>query len=401
MVNPRNAAAGSLRQKDPAVTAARGLRLWCYGMGTPGETVDGQRNARHSEDLARLGAWGLPVNPTIEPAGSLGEVCAFIEKWQRQRHQVDYQIDGIVIKVDRYDQRADLGATSRAPRWAVAYKFPPEEKTAIVKRIAVNTGRIAEAIVDHRPVETTAELAEIVRDAIPGCVIEYRYRIEYLGAALHFSWLPLQFDVPAREVIYELTPLRDLPFYYVALRSTPTVKKDLAHNLFVFSLHDVPAFRTEPDMLPERSVRSGVVVYYSDKGGRDPADYWPELGHDAAVAFEATTMPDHAARRLAADSLAAGAGPVDRSGGEKLVREGAGGARSCDGRHPRTPQHRIRRGGEPVHQLRLLRPGWRAPASAAGGDARAAAGWEVRPGLPQRSRGQGDADSDAGQVSPT
>jgi DNA ligase (NAD+) len=141
MVNPRNAAAGSLRQKDPAVTAARGLRLWCYGMGTPGETVDGQRNARHSEDLARLGAWGLPVNPTIEPAGSLGEVCAFIEKWQRLRHQVDYQIDGIVIKVDRYDQRADLGATSRAPRWAVAYKFPPEEKTAIVKRIAVNTGR--------------------------------------------------------------------------------------------------------------------------------------------------------------------------------------------------------------------------------------------------------------------
>jgi hypothetical protein len=66
---------------------------------------------------------------------------AFIEKWQRQRHQVDYQIDGIVIKVDRYDQRADLGATSRAPRWAVAYKFPPEEKTALVKRIAVNTGR--------------------------------------------------------------------------------------------------------------------------------------------------------------------------------------------------------------------------------------------------------------------
>ena len=141
LVNPRNAAAGSLRQKDPQVTAARGLCLWCYGMGTPGESVDGQRTARHSEDLARLRTWGLPVNPTIEPAGSLAEVCAFIEKWHRQRHQVDYQIDGIVIKVDRYDQRADLGATSRAPRWAVAYKFPPEEKTAIVKRIAVNTGR--------------------------------------------------------------------------------------------------------------------------------------------------------------------------------------------------------------------------------------------------------------------
>jgi len=141
LVNPRNAAAGSLRQKDPQVTAARGLAIWCYGMGTPGETVDGQRTTRHSEDLARLRAWGLPVNPTIEMASSLAEVRSFIEKWNRQRHQVDYQIDGIVIKVDRYDQRADLGATSRAPRWAVAYKFPPEEKTALVKRITVNTGR--------------------------------------------------------------------------------------------------------------------------------------------------------------------------------------------------------------------------------------------------------------------
>jgi DNA ligase (NAD+) len=141
LVNPRNAAAGSLRQKDPQVTAARGLALWCYGMGTPGEAVDGQRAARHSEELARLRAWGLPVNPTIEPAASLSEVNAFIDKWHRQRHQVDYQIDGIVIKVDRYDQRSDLGATSRAPRWAIAYKFPPEEKTTLVRHIAVNTGR--------------------------------------------------------------------------------------------------------------------------------------------------------------------------------------------------------------------------------------------------------------------
>lgn len=141
LVNPRNAAAGSLRQKDPSITAARGLSIWCYGMGTPGEAVDGIRVSRHSQELARLRSWALPVNPTIEPAHSLAEVSAFIEKWQRQRHSVDYQIDGIVIKVDRYDQRADLGSTSRAPRWAIAFKYPPEEKTALVKRIAVNTGR--------------------------------------------------------------------------------------------------------------------------------------------------------------------------------------------------------------------------------------------------------------------
>ena len=141
LVNPRNAAAGSLRQKDASVTAGRGLSIWCYGMGTPGEAVDGMRVTRHSQELERLRVWGLPVNPTIEPAHALAEISAFIEKWQRQRHTVDYQIDGIVIKVDRYEQRADLGSTSRAPRWAIAYKYPPEEKTALVKRIAVNTGR--------------------------------------------------------------------------------------------------------------------------------------------------------------------------------------------------------------------------------------------------------------------
>jgi DNA ligase (NAD+) len=154
LVNPRNAAAGSLRQKDATVTASRGLRMWCYGMGRPGDVVDDTRASRHSEDLARLRSWGLPVNPTIELARSMGEVVAFVEKWHRQRHTVDYQIDGIVIKVDRYDQRADLGSTSRAPRWAIAYKFPPEEKTARVVRIAVNTGRTGRVTpyVDLEPV---------------------------------------------------------------------------------------------------------------------------------------------------------------------------------------------------------------------------------------------------------
>lgn len=154
LVNPRNAAAGSLRQKDAAVTASRGLRMWCYGMGRPGDVADGIRASRHSEDLARLRSWGLPVNPTIELAHSLDEVVAFVDKWHSQRHSVDYQIDGIVIKVDRYDQRADLGTTSRAPRWAIAYKFPPEEKTARVVRIAVNTGRTGRVTpyVDLEPV---------------------------------------------------------------------------------------------------------------------------------------------------------------------------------------------------------------------------------------------------------
>ena len=137
--NPRNAAAGSLRQKDPGVTAARGLSFWCYG--TDAGAGRPARALRHSEDLEYLRSLGLPVNPNVERASTLEQVAGYCAKWQEHRHDVDYQIDGVVIKVDRYRQREDLGATSRAPRWAVAYKFPPEERTALVKRIAVHTGR--------------------------------------------------------------------------------------------------------------------------------------------------------------------------------------------------------------------------------------------------------------------
>jgi DNA ligase (NAD+) len=139
--NPRNAAAGSLRQKDPAVTASRGLSFWCYGTDTGAGQAGPVHAERHSDDLEYLRSVGLPVNPNIERASTLEQVAGYCAKWQEHRHDVDYQIDGVVIKVDRYRQREDLGATSRAPRWAVAYKFPPEEREALVKRIAVHTGR--------------------------------------------------------------------------------------------------------------------------------------------------------------------------------------------------------------------------------------------------------------------
>jgi DNA ligase (NAD+) len=136
-VNPRNAAAGSLRQKDPAVTATRALRLWAYGTGAHSD----RRPTRHWDELDLLRRSGLPVNPAVARASSLDEVFAYCETWQRQRHDVDYQIDGVVIKVDRFALRDELGATSKAPRWALAFKFPPEERTALCKQIAVNTGR--------------------------------------------------------------------------------------------------------------------------------------------------------------------------------------------------------------------------------------------------------------------
>jgi DNA ligase (NAD+) len=135
--NPRNAAAGSLRQKDPQVTASRPLRLWCHGVGV----AEGIRFERHSQALEQLGEWGLAVPPTTEKLETLEEVFAFCERWQEHRHDIDYEIDGVVVKVDQIGLQEELGATSKAPRWAIAYKFPPEERTTKLRGIFTHTGR--------------------------------------------------------------------------------------------------------------------------------------------------------------------------------------------------------------------------------------------------------------------
>jgi DNA ligase (NAD+) len=135
--NPRNAAAGSLRQKDPAVTASRPLRLWCHGVGL----AEGRRFDRHSEALEYVQRAGLPVSPETELLGTLQEVFKYCQHWQDHRHDVDYEIDGVVVKVDQIPLQEELGATSKAPRWAIAYKFPPEERTTLLRDIFVHTGR--------------------------------------------------------------------------------------------------------------------------------------------------------------------------------------------------------------------------------------------------------------------
>ncbi len=135
--NPRNSAAGSLRQKDPKVTASRPLRLWVHSFGAArGVSFDS-----HLGFLAWAAKAGLPVPPTTEARDSLEGVKAFLTHWQERRHSVDWEIDGTVIKVDQTDLQRELGATSHAPRWAIAYKFPPEERTALLKAIDVHTGR--------------------------------------------------------------------------------------------------------------------------------------------------------------------------------------------------------------------------------------------------------------------
>jgi DNA ligase (NAD+) len=137
-VNPRNAGAGSLRQKDAGVTAARGLSFWSYQLG---EVVAGPEFTSHHDTLDFLAGVGFPVNPEIRVVDTLAEVYEFCRRWQEHRHDLPYEIDGAVVKVDSLAQRELLGFTSRAPRWAIAFKFPPEERTTILRDIQVSVGR--------------------------------------------------------------------------------------------------------------------------------------------------------------------------------------------------------------------------------------------------------------------
>lgn len=135
--NPRNSAAGSLRQKNPQITAKRRLRMICHGIGR----VDGWRPASlHDADLA-LGAWGLPVSTHTTKVNGADEILAKIDYWGEHRHDVEHEIDGIVVKVDDFGVQRRLGSTSRAPRWAIAYKYPPEEVTTKLEGIEVGVGR--------------------------------------------------------------------------------------------------------------------------------------------------------------------------------------------------------------------------------------------------------------------
>jgi DNA ligase (NAD+) len=180
--NPRNSGAGSLRQKDPKVTASRDLRFWAYQLGD----VGGPRFRRHSETLDFLKAAGLPVNPEVRTVSSLDDVFSYCQQWLGRRHDLEYEIDGVVVKVDDLGQRDELGSTSKSPRWAIAYKFPPEEATTVLKDIMVSIGRTGKAtpFAQLEPVRvsgSTVQLATLhnedqvrVKDVRPGDTVTVR-----------------------------------------------------------------------------------------------------------------------------------------------------------------------------------------------------------------------------------
>jgi DNA ligase (NAD+) len=135
--NPRNAAAGSLRQLDPRITASRQLDIFVYGVGN----VSGVTLGTQMEVLDFLRECGFRVNPNVKLCRSIDEVMDYAETWNDKREDIDYEIDGIVVKVNSLDQQARLGSTARSPRWATAYKFPAKQGTTVVKDIIVQVGR--------------------------------------------------------------------------------------------------------------------------------------------------------------------------------------------------------------------------------------------------------------------
>jgi len=142
LANPRNGAAGSLRQLDPGVTATRPLAFYAYAVG---EVRDGKLPDSHSATLGQLRKWGLPVSPQVERTEGLDGLLDYYRRMGQQRDALPYEIDGVVYKLDRYDQQNEMGYVSRAPRWALAHKYPAQEKSTIVEAIEINIGRTGAA----------------------------------------------------------------------------------------------------------------------------------------------------------------------------------------------------------------------------------------------------------------
>jgi DNA ligase (NAD+) len=140
--NPRNAAAGSLRQLDPRVTRSRPLSIWCYGIGAS----EGIGHTKHSESIEWLREHGFKVNQEVELHGDIDSVAEACRRWEERREDLDYEIDGVVVKIDDYETQMALGVVGREPRWAIAFKFAPMTAVTKLEKIGVNVGRTGNLI---------------------------------------------------------------------------------------------------------------------------------------------------------------------------------------------------------------------------------------------------------------
>ena len=265
--NPRNCAAGSLRQKDPRITASRALDVVVHGIGArEGISFDSQSDA-----YAKLKALGLPTSARFKVCKSRAEVLAFIENYNLHRHDVEHEIDGVVIKVDSLAEQEKLGFTSRAPKWAIAYKYPPEEVTTKLLDIRVSVGRTGRVT----PF-AFMEPVKVAGSTVTNATLHNQEEIERKGVLIGDVVIIRK----AGDVIPEvLGPVRDKRTGSEKAFVMPTHCPECAFELRAITEGDVdircPNTRSCPAQLRER-------IYYI--GSRAALDI-DVLGYEAAVAL--------------------------------------------------------------------------------------------------------------------
>ena len=265
--NPRNCAAGSLRQKDPRITASRALDVVVHGIGArEGISFDSQSDA-----YAKLKALGLPTSARFKVCKSRAEVLAFIENYNLHRHDVEHEIDGVVIKVDSLAEQEKLGFTSRAPKWAIAYKYPPEEVTTKLLDIRVSVGRTGRVT----PF-AFMEPVKVAGSTVTNATLHNQEEIERKGVLIGDVVIIRK----AGDVIPEvLGPVRDKRTGSERAFVMPTHCPECASELRAITEGDVdircPNTRSCPAQLRER-------IYYI--GSRAALDI-DVLGYEAAVAL--------------------------------------------------------------------------------------------------------------------
>jgi len=270
--NPRNCAAGSLRQKDPRITASRALDVVVHGIGArEGISFDSQSDA-----YAKLKALGLPTSARFKVCKSRAEVLAFIENYNLHRHDVEHEIDGVVIKVDSLAEQEKLGFTSRAPKWAIAYKYPPEEVTTKLLDIRVSVGRTGRVT----PF-AFMEPVKVAGSTVTNATLHNQEEIERKGVLIGDVVIIRK----AGDVIPEvLGPVRDKRTGAEKAFVMPTHCPECATELRAITEGDVdircPNTRSCPAQLRER-------IYYI--GSRAALDI-DVLGYEAAVALLADSI---------------------------------------------------------------------------------------------------------------
>ncbi len=274
--NPRNAAAGSLKLLDARITATRNLAFFAYATGAVSQPLASD----HFQTLQRFKELGLPVNPHIERAGDIDEVIRICLGWGEKRNELDYQIDGMVVKVDRLDQRDILGATGRAPRWCISYKFPAERAQTVVESIAVQVGKsgILTPVANLKPVQlsgTTVKRASLHNfeemqrlDVRTGDTVLIEKAGEIIPQVVEVK-KPLRpkgtepFAIPTRCPICGSQVSKDEAGVYVRCRN-PQCRGQLKERLRYFAGRDQMDIERLGTSLIEQLVDSGLVEDFAD-----------------------------------------------------------------------------------------------------------------------------------------